>query len=59
MKNIFFPIIIIVALFSACSGKNADGTPNVSNGDSTQIDKPATADSTDSTTNAPADVKHK
>ncbi len=48
--------MIIVALLSSCSGKNAEGTPNISNGDTTQIDKQATADST---SNAPADVKNK
>ena len=59
MKNILFSLTVILLLLSACSGKNADGTPNVSTGDTTQHDKPTTGDTiADSTTNAPSDVKH-
>lgn len=51
--------MIIVALTAACSGKNADGTPNVSSGDTSHTKRSLPVDSTiDSTSNAPADVKH-
>ena len=51
--------MIVIALTAACSGKNADGTPNASRGDTSHTNQSLPVDSTtDSTSNAPADVKH-
>jgi len=58
MKHIFFSLIVMIFLFSACSGKNADGTPNVSTGDTSHAKHSSKTDSTaDSTKKSGTDVK--
>ena len=55
MKISILPLIMFVALAFGCTGKNADGTPNISNADTSHTGKPLTRDST---AKAPKDAAH-